>query len=348
MCQKKNTCNLPYVSTIVPVWNEERFIARCLDSIIDNDYPHDKFEVLVIDGMSTDRSREIIKKYSQHYSNIKLLDNPKKIRGPAMNIAIRAAKGAIIICMDAHVIYASDYIRRCVELLQTTSAANVGGIQKAVGYNYVTRVIALATTTPFGIGDAEFRYLKKEKWVDTVYLGAWYKETLEKVGLFNEEWVRNGDYELNCRIRKAGGKILLSPKIKCQYFVRGSLIKLVKQYFEYGMWRVKTTVAHPDSIRWRHLFPPALIIWLILSLILALFGVKIWWAPITIYLLYTTVVSLGIAFLKGIIYFPLLISTFWILHLCWGIGYFFGLFRFGVPEVRLKTIFNDILGKSNI
>jgi len=340
--------SLPFVSIVMPMRNEKNFIARCLDSIVDNDYPSDRFEVLVVDGMSIDRSREIVMKYSKRHNNIKLIDNPKRIRVTANNVGIRAAQGEIIISMDAHVLYARDYIRQCVELLQTTGATNVGGVQKAVGYNYVTKVIALATTTPFGIGDAEFRYLKKEKWVDTVYLGAWYKKTLQDVGLFSEDWLRNGDYELNYRIRKAGGKILLSPKIKCKYYVRGSLLKLAKQYFLYGIWRVKTIVTHPDSIRWRHLLPPALILWLILSPILLALGTNFWWIPTTSYLLYTIITSSGIALLNGIKYFPLLVPTLWILHICWGVGFYFGVFHFGFPKVRLKTILNDILGKSGI
>ena len=340
--------SLPFVSIVMPMRNEENFIMRCLDSIVDNDYPSDWFEVLVVDGMSIDRSREIVIKYSKRHNNIKLIDNPKKIRVTANNVGIRAAQGEIIISMDAHVLYARDYIGQCVELLQTTGATNVGGVQKAVGYNYVTKVIALATTTPFGIGDAEFRYLKKEKWVDTVYLGAWYKKMLEKIGLFNKKWERNGDYELNYRIRKAGGKILLSPKIKCQYFVRGSLLKLARQYFLYGKWRVKTIVAHPDSIRWRHVLPPFLILWLLLSPILLICGTTIWWIPGTFYLLYTIITSSGIALFNGIKYFPLLIPTLWILHICWGVGFYFGVFRFGFPKVRLKTILNDILGQSGI
>jgi succinoglycan biosynthesis protein ExoA len=348
MLENKKYNELPFVSVVMPLRNEEHFISHCLDSVVKNDYPHDRLEILIVDGMSTDRSREIIRKYAEQYTNIKLLDNPKKIRVTANNIGIRAAQGEIIISMDAHVIYASDYIRQCVDLLQTTGAANVGGLQKAVGYNYMTRTIAIATTTPFGIGDAEFRYARKEKWTDTVYLGAWFKKTLEGVGLFNENWFRNGDYELNYRIRKAGGKILLSPKIKCEYYVRGSLGKLAKQYFVYGMWRIKTIVTHPDSIRWRHLLPPALIIWLLLSSILAIVGAKIWWIPITSYFLYTIITSFVLALLQGISYFPLLVPTLWTLHICWGIGCYFGIFKFGFPKIRIKTILKDIWGQSAV
>jgi glycosyltransferase involved in cell wall biosynthesis len=343
-----NKNGLPCVSIVIPMRNEEPFIARCLDSILANDYPQENYEILIADGISTDQSREIVLEYSKTHPNIKLLDNPKKIRVTGNNVGIRAAKGEIIISMDAHVLYETDYIRQCVELLQTTEAANVGGLQKAVGYNYVTWTIAHATSTPFGIGDAEFRYLQKEKWVDTVYLGAWHKKTLEQVGLFSEDWLRNGDYELNYRIRKAGGKILLSPKIKCKYFVRGTLIKLARQYFLYGTWRVKTIKTHPDSIRWRHLLPPLLILWLLMSPILLFLRWNLWWLPAGIYFFYTLVTSTGIAMRKGIQYLPLLIPTLWLIHISWGLGFYKGLFKFGVPKLRFKTILSDIFGRKTL
>jgi len=344
--QEKN--DLPFVSIVIPMRNEEKLIARCLDSIMVNDYPLDRFEVLVADGMSTDSSSDIVSEYGKKYSGIILLDNPKKLRVTGNNVGIRAAKGEIIISMDAHVIYATDYIRQCVTLLQTTGAANVGGLQKAVGYNYITKAIALATSTPFGIGDAEFRYLDKEKWVDTVYLGAWYKKTLEEVGYFNEEWERNGDYEINYRIRKAGGKILLSPKIKCGYYVRGSLVKLARQYFLYGKWRVKTIKVHPDSVRWRHLISPLLIVWLLLAPVLFVTGLRFWWIPAGTYIVYTIFVSCVIGLKEGIQYTPILIPTFWILHVCWGLGFIFGISNFGFPKMRLRTILNDIFKKSQL
>lgn len=343
--QKNNT--YPYVSIVLPIRNEQHYIIRCLDSILDNDYPHDKYEILVVDGMSTDQSREIVQTYSDRYSNVKLLDNPKKIRVTANNIGIRAAKGEIIVSMDAHTLYAYDYIRQCVERLQSTGAANVGGHQAAVGEDYTTQGIALAVSSPFGIGDAEFRYLYREKWVDTVYLGTWYKKTLEAVGLFNENCGRVGDYELNYRIRKKGGKILLSPKIKCQYFVRGSLLKLAKQYFTNGIWRLFIIVTHPDSIRWRHLAPPLLIIWLLLSLIFLIFGINIWWIPIGLYILSTIAASLYIALSRGIQFFLILTPILWILHICMGSGMLFGVFRFGLPKIRFKPILRDIFGKKS-
>lgn len=345
MALDTKTNPLPFVSVVVPMRNEEKHIAQCLDSIIANDYSKDHFEIIVVDGMSTDRSREIVEDYIKKHLYIRLLENPKKIRVTANNIGIVAAKGEIIVSMDAHVLYGFDYIRNCVELLQTSGAATVGAIQKAIGYNYLTHSIALATTTPFGIGNAEFRYTKQQKWVDTFFLGAWHKSTFDKVGLFNEEWEINGDYELNYRIRQAGGRVLVSPKLKCQYFVRNSLWRLARQYFRYGMWRVKTIVAHPDSVRWRHLLPPALIPWLLLSLVLLGFNTSLWWLPAGLYALYTIIAALAISLHQRTHYLPAIVLTFWILHLSWGFGFYAGIFRFGIPKLRISTIARDILGR---
>jgi len=327
----------PYVSVLVPIRNEEHYIARCLDSILSNDYPRDRLEILVIDGMSTDRSREIIQHYIKQYPFIRLLENPKRIQAAALNIGLQEAKGEIIIRMDAHTIYAPDYIRWCVELLETTEAANVGGLQRAVGTNYVSNAIAIATTTPFGVGNAYFRYAEKEMWVDTVYLGAWRKSTLEALGGFNEEWVVNEDYELNYRLRKAGGKILLSPKIKCWYYVRPSLKALARQYFRYGFWRVKTFVTYPDSLRWRQLAPPALVVALLLSLGVLPVNWILGITTPTLYLAANLLTSTWIASRRGWKYLPLLPLVFATIHLSWGIGFLSGLFWWEITRIMREV-----------
>lgn len=337
----KQGSNYPMVSVIIPMLNEEEFIAPCLDSVLKNDYPHNRLEVLVIDGGSTDNSVAIVQKYTSRYPFIKLINNPKKIQACALNIGLAKARGAIIIRMDAHTVYEADYIRQCVGLLQSNRADNIGGVQRPVGTNYMTNVIALATSSPFGTGDAKFRYATKEAYVDTVYLGAWYKKTLEQLGGFNEEWVINEDYELNYRLRAAGGRILLSPQIRCWYYVRGSLGKLARQYFRYGMWKVKTLVKHPTSLRWRQLAAPALIAGLLLSIFLIIMGWPLGWVLPGIYVMGTLIATTLISFKKGFRYFPILPIVFFILHFSWGIGFYFGLLRFGLPKISVKTIYSD-------
>lgn len=329
---------MPFVSILIPMRNEERYIAACLDSILANDYPKDRLEILVIDGISTDRSREITQDYAKRYPFLRLLNNTKRIIPAALNIGIQEAKGEIIIRMDAHTSYALDYIRRCVELLETTEAANVGGLQRAVGTNYISKAITIAITTPFGIGNAYFRYAEKEMWVDTVYLGAWRKSTLEALGGFDEEWVVNEDYELNYRLRKAGGKILLSPEIRCWYYVRPSLKALARQYLRYGFWKVKTLVRYPNSLRWRQLAPPALVVALLLSLgilpVNRMLGVTV---PV-LYLAANLVASIWIASRRGCKYLPLLPVVFATIHLSWGTGFLAGLFKWSIPRITLSSL----------
>jgi len=328
----------PYVSILIPMHNEERHIAHCLDSILANDYPKDRLEILVLDAMSMDCSRQIVQAYAERYPFLRLLDNPKRIVPAALNIGIQEAKGEIIIRMDAHALYAPDYMRRCVELLETTEAVNVGGLQHAVGINYISNAIAIAITTPFGIGSAYFRYAEKEMWVDTVYLGAWRKSTLRALGGFNEEWVVNQDYELNYRLRRAGGKILLSPEIKCWYYVRPSLKALTRQYFRYGFWRVKTLVTYPDSIRWRQLVPPALIVGLLVSLGIFPATRMLGTAGPALYLAANLVASIWTASRRGWKFLPLLPFAFATIHLSWGTGFLAGLFKWGIPRITLSSL----------
>lgn len=323
--------------------NEEEFISKCLDSVLFNDYPHEKLEILVIDGNSTDQSVDIVRKYVNKYPFIRLLNNPKIITPAAMNIGIREAKGDIIIWLSAHAIYDRNYIKNSIRLLKETGAASVGGVLEPVGGTYISKSIAVGLSSPFGVGDAHYRYATKNQWVDTVFGGTWYKKTLVGIGGFNEEWVVNQDYELNYRLRQNGGGIYLSPSISCRYFVRDSLSKLFKQYFRYGMWKVKTLVAFPDSIRWRQLAPPLLLIGLMVSSILFYLGVNLWWIIPFAYLSACVGVSFSIATRMGFAFFPLVPVVFIILHLSWGTGFYVGIIRFGMPRIKLKTVWRDVL-----
>lgn len=315
------------MSVLVPARNEAQHIAKCLDSIVATNYPADRLEVLVIDGRSTDGTREIVTDYSTRYPFVQCLDNPKVIQAAALNIGLAAARGQVIIRMDAHTTYAPDYIDQCVTLLNTTGAACVGGVQRAVGDGYVPHAIAMAMSSRFGVGDAQFHYSENEMWVDTVYLGAWRKATLESVGGFNEDWVVNEDYELNYRVRKQGGKVLLSPRIRCQYQVRGSLRHLARQYFRYGFWKIKTLYVHPHSLRWRQLAPPAFVVSLALSGVMALFHYKVALIVPMLYLVANAVASARCVLRDRLVYFPILPVVFFTLHFFWGIGFLWGLLR---------------------
>jgi succinoglycan biosynthesis protein ExoA len=328
----------PLVSVLIPMRNEYRFIAHCLDSVLANDYPADRVEVVVIDGMSVDGSREVVRAYCERHSCIRLLSNPKRIQAAALNMGLREARGEIIVRMDAHTRYAPDYIRKCVELLQATGADNVGGVQRATGSDYVSCAIAVATTTPFGIGNAHFRYAKREMWMDTVYLGAWRKTTLEALGGFDEDWAVNEDYESNYRLRKAGGRILLSPEIHCSYYVRPSLKALTTQFFRYGFWGVKTLRTHADSLRWRQLAPPVLVASLLVSIVLLPFSPMLGVIVPALYAAAILLATLTTAWRRGWRYLPLLPVIFIMVHMGSGLGFLTGLTRWGIPKITPSAL----------
>jgi succinoglycan biosynthesis protein ExoA len=316
------------VTIVMPVRNEEKFIENCLRSILENDYSKEKLEILIVDGNSTDRTKEIIQNISTKFPFIRILDTTARVHGEAMNIGIQQARGDIIIRMDAHTLYASDYITQCVHLLLTTAAANVGGVQFAVGHNFITQSIALATMSRFGAGNAHFRYSKKEQWVDTVYLGAWKKETLEKLGGFNSRWSVNEDYEINYRLREMGGKILLSPKIQCKYYVRSTIYRLMRQYFRYGYGKVRTILKHPKSTKIRQIIPPIFVLAMILSIVFAFQGY--YWGiflPI-FYILMNLYFSVRITSQHGLKYLCSLPFIFTLIHFSWGLGFWIGLPKF--------------------
>jgi len=328
-----------FVSAIIPVRNEERFIARCLDSIINNDYPKNRIEILVIDGMSNDGTREIIEEFRKTYTFLRLIDNPKRIVPTALNIGIKKAKGDIIIRMDSHVQYEKSYISKCVEYLIKTNAENVGGpiITLPSNGTRVAEAISIATSHTFGVGNSKFRTSKKEGYVDTVTFGAWPKEIFKEIGLFDEKLIRNQDIELNSRIRKKGGKIYLNPEIKSYYYSKDTLKALWKQNFENGKWNIYTSKIAPATLSWRH-FVPLIFVFGIISSIFLFFLASLGGSEEISYLFLTLALfipgsyvlsnlyfTLKISFKRSLRYIPILPITFATLHFGYGLGSLWGL-----------------------
>jgi len=322
----------PLITILMPIRNEAVFIERGLQVILAQDYPRRRMEILIADGLSTDNTRQIIQDSSLSHPqlNIRILDNPSKIVPTGMNIALQQAKGEIIIRVDGHTVIAPDYVRQCVEALQRTNADNVGGKMNAVGSNPFGKAVALATSTPFGIGGGRFHYSDEEEWVDTVYMGAWPRQVFEKIGLFDEELVRDQDDEFNYRLRAAGGKILLSPAIKSEYMVRGSPSALWRQYYQYGFWKVRVLQKHPRQMSPRQFVPPAFVMALIGSAILALLPVTRPLSPVLplLYLLANLSASVITSAKKGWKHLSYLPLIFAILHLGYGLGFLVGLVKF--------------------
>ena len=267
--------SLSCVSIIIPCRNERRFIGICLESIISNDYPKQALEVLVVDGMSEDGTPAIVMDYAQKYSFITLLENPQKITPSALNIAIRKAKGEIIMRMDAHASYDRDYISKCVRALCEYSADNVGGVWRIVprADTLVGRAIARSLSHRFGVGNAHYRLAncRQPKWVDTVPFMCCREEVFQRIGLFNENRRRGQDMEFSLRLRHAGGRTLLVPDIASCYFARSDMKAFWQHNWTNGVWAILPFL-YSDivPVSWRHLVPLAFVVSLLTSAGLAM------------------------------------------------------------------------------
>ncbi|MDQ2959656.1 MAG: glycosyltransferase family 2 protein [Candidatus Dormibacteraeota bacterium] len=248
------------MSVVIPVYNEAEHIGACLSSVLDQDYPADRYEVIVADGGSTDRTREIVASMSgRPHPVLRLMDNPGRTQAAGLNLAIRASRGQFIARQDGHAEWTREHLRRSVNLLLDSGADNVGGRADGVGNGATGQAIACAMRSPFGVGGARFRYSTRVEDVATVFPGTFRRSAFERVGLFDEAYPPHEDYELNHRIRATGGRVLFSPDIPTRYHVRDSVGALARQYFRYGRAKVRVARKSPGVIRPYHLVAPGLI-----------------------------------------------------------------------------------------
>ena len=248
------------VSVIVPCLNEAPYVRSFLTGLRRQSLsPGIELEVILADGGSEDGTREVLREYASRHSQIRLLDNPRRIVSTGLNRAIQAATGSIIIRMDVHTRYASDYVAQCVRALRTSSADNVGGPWAAEGTGYISEAVALVFDSWLVSGGGRAHSKTYEGPVDTVYLGCWRKETFEKCGLFDESLVRSQDNELNLRIRRLGGTVWQTPRIRSWYTPRSSLKSLFKQYTQYGYWKARVIRKHRLPASPRQLVPGAFV-----------------------------------------------------------------------------------------
>lgn len=325
---------LPFVSVIMPVRNEQNYIAHAIQSILDNDYPIDKMEIIIVDGMSDDATRDIVQNISSKDNRVRLVDNPNKIVPFAMNIGLRQIRGDIFIRVDGHAEVAPDFIKKSIdELRKNKEAWVVGGYIENVADGYVGNAIASAMKSPVGVGNAMFRLGDYEGWVDTLAFGTHHKWVLDKIGYFDEELVRNQDDDFNARIIQAGGKIWMSQAIRSKYYTRNSLKKLWRQYFQYGFWRIRTIQKHKKPASIRQMIP---LIFVLSFMLLAIGGCiwkpmgYLWLAEIVLYGLGLLLGALDVARKSNLKYAILSPVIFIILHFAYGLGSMWGILRFVV------------------
>ena len=316
----------PPVSVILPVRNEASHILEAIRSALSQDYSG-SLEVIVADGASTDGTTDLVKRMAAEDPRVLLVPNPDGTTPAGLNAAIRRARGEIIVRLDGHAVLPKNYVARAVAELAAHDADNVGGIQRAVGQGPLQEAVALAMSIPLGVGDSRFHYGGPAGPTDTVYLGVFRKSVFDRIGIFDESLERNQDYELNYRIRAAGGTVWFDPELVVEYRPRRSLSALWKQYFEYGTWKRVVLKRNPRSLRLRQLAPVALVLGLLASLFLAILGSSL---ALVVPAAYAVSIAIG-TLVAGrrvraevAVRLPLALLT---MHIGWGSGFILGVPR---------------------
>lgn len=312
------------VAVIIPVFNEGNTIIKSIESLINGDYPFDKFEFIIVDGDSSDNTLAKIEDFSGKNPNIKIkiLNNPLRTQGYGLNIGIENVEeeSEIVVRADAHSVYPKNYIKDCVQTLLSVNADNVGGVMVPEGKTGIQKAVSFCMSHWLGVGDAKFHIGNYSGFVDTVYLGCFKKDIIKKMGLFDPVVTPNEDAEFNMRILKCGGKIYLNSNIKVKYFPRETIVKLIDQYFKYGQGRCRTFKKHRKFTSMRQIIPP---LWVISTLIF------IWMSFISKLFIIPLIVYLSILFLVAIngvlknrdlnlMFSPI---CFAVMHYGWGLGF---------------------------
>jgi len=323
----------PRVSIIVPCFNEEATIGGLLEAIRRQSHPLDDIEVVIADGMSDDGTRERIAAYGAAHPDLvlRLVDNPKRIIPAALNRAVEAARGEVIIRMDAHSIPAPDYVERCLETLESTGAANAGGLWEIhPGEDtWIARGIAAAAAHPLGAGGARYRVGGEAGPVETVPFGAFRREWLDRVGPFNESLHTNEDYEYNVRIHRAGGEVWFDPRIRSVYLARPNLRALARQYARYGYWKARMLRRHLGTLKPRQAIP-ALFVGSLLALAALSSFVGLARALLGVELGLYLSLTIGAGVLEALRRKDALLAAsfalaLWTMHIAWGTAFLWGM-----------------------
>lgn len=313
----------PRISVVIPTYNEEEYIQRCLGSLARSSIPSNEFEVLVVDGMSEDGTRGIVESYPEDALNLRTIENESRTTPYALNLGIDGAESDIVLILGAHSEVYPEFLERNLHaLLSDPSAFCVGGIAENVYTNPCSEAIGAAMGSSFGVGDAHFRTGKKSGYVDTVAFGAYRREVFERIGYFDEQLTRNQDDEFNYRMTSAGMRILLDPSIRYRYYVRGDFKKLYRQYFQYGYWKVYVNKKHRAVTTLRQLVPMLFVAYLFIGIPVSLLTYS--WVPM-IPLAFYLILGMVQAFRAHPSDPFKTMWSFFILHLSYGLGYWKGI-----------------------
>ncbi|HBY08055.1 MAG TPA: glycosyltransferase family 2 protein [Chloroflexi bacterium] len=330
---------MPQVSIIIPCYNEQATIRLLLDALYAQVFARSEMEVIIADGLSTDGTRAEISAWGIAHPDliIRIVDNPKRVIPAALNAALRAAEGEIVVRLDAHSMPEHDYVARSVQALREGRGDNVGGVWRiqpgAAGW--VARSIAVAAAHPLGVGGAQYRVGGQPQAVDTIPFGAYYRNLIERIGFYDETLLSNEDYEYNARIRRAGGVVWFDPQIQSTYFARSTFGKLAQQYWRYGYWKLQMLRRYPNTIRWRQGLPPAFVLSVFLMSLLAIWFQWAAWLLLLETIFYSLV--LAVVGLQSavrvrnaglVIGVPLAIAS---MHISWGVAF---LWSFGKTVLR--------------
>lgn len=317
----------PRVTIAMPAYNEEHYIEACIASVQAQDYPRDRIEILIADGRSTDRTRDLLAGLAAADPRIHVIDNPARLQAAGLGLLVKQATGDILVRMDVHCAYATDYVRTCVETLERTGADNVGGAQRAKARTPFQRALCAALESPLGVGGAKYRSADAEGFVDTVFLGAFRRRVFETVGLWDPRAITNEDAELNQRILDRGGQIYLSRDIVVHYFPRDSWKALARQYFKYGRGRARTLLKLGAFPTLRPVAPFVLV-----AGAAALVALPPLWplAPLAFatYALATGAEAVRVGGKLGPSAIPMVWAMFPVLHGSHGVGFAAGLFQY--------------------
>lgn len=324
----------PFVSIICPVYNEEKHIEKCVESLLAQDYPRDGLEMLFIDGMSTDGTREIVGVYANEHPFIRLFDNPHRTAPYALNIGIGASCGEIVMRVDAHSVFPSDYISRLVDSLKELGADNVGGILHTLpaADTTVCRAIATASSHVFGVGPSTHKIGSENvRQADTVPFGCFRREVFGRIGLFDTELTRNQDDEFNGRIVKSGGRVFLIPSVKIDYTARDTVGKTARMYYQYGLFKplVNKKLGAPATLR--QFFPALFVLGIVAGAVWSIFSHIIFWVysgVLSLYLLLA--VSFGLREAVRMKDWKMTFTlpyVFLVIHAAYGLGYWKGIYN---------------------